>query len=183
MIASDLSACPKHLNVQKTIRGIEVVHKTKGGGVGGWFITAFAVGWNAFVSVFLYTMFTGGSYEFLGEETGGFGWGPFLFLTPFIGIGLVVLYATFFAWFGVTRVTVNPGKVAIFDGVGFIGVTEKFRLSPVVEIVNRAELDEDKQWDRKIVIKRPGEKDYQFGKDMDEESRAYIVALLRENRC
>ncbi len=172
---------PKRLQVRKTIRGIEVVHKTKGKGLGSWLITAFAVGWNAIVAVFLYAMMTGGSYEFLGEERSGFGWGPFLFLIPFILVGSVVIWATFVAWFGVTRLTVNPGKAEIFDGLWFLGWTERFQLNANLEIDNLAKLNRDSQWDRQITLKRPGKKDYQFGIDMDDESRAYIVALLRNN--
>ena len=49
-----------------------------------------------------------------------------LFLTPFIGIGIFLFSATVLCWFGRTEIRLQPSEATAFVGVGKIGYKKRF---------------------------------------------------------
>ncbi len=98
---------------------------------------------------------------------------------------LVLIGAAVFAWFSQIRVTKSGGHGEIFSGVGPLGRTHRFEWSDFSDVRDHefAEFTgkrrETTRTAHDVLLSGPSAS-YRFGKDLDDASRAFIVAFLRE---
>jgi hypothetical protein len=107
-----------------------------------------------------------------------------LFLTPFILIGLVLagVFLAFVA--GRTEVGITAGEGIVFSGVGWLGMRRRFAVRDVKDV-----RIEDRQWrdsdgDRRrqthIVIEMSSGRQIKLGSMLCDERRKYLAAALRK---
>ena len=103
---------PKNMEVAEGPGSLTVVRKWKAGSL-GFFFVVFALIWNLIVSVFVAAMFFGDGATWEGSDrkvSPAFMW---LFLTPFILIGLGTGYASLAFLFNRTRVSIEGDQVEV----------------------------------------------------------------------
>jgi len=165
--------------------------------VGAFATLAFSLFWNGIVSVFVLVAVAGtlrnldlkvphwfpapamnGSPMSVGMTL--FLW---IFLTPFIVIGLAMIGAFFSCLAGRTTVNIRNTDGVIFSGIGAIGFRRRFNPAAV-----KAVRIDDKQWrdsdggrQRKthIVIETREGKQIKFGSMLTEERRKFVAAATR----
>jgi hypothetical protein len=161
----------------------------------------FALFWNGIVSVFVLVALAG-TLKHLGftvphwfpapELNGGLmgvGMTLFLwiFLTPFILIGLTMIGVFVVSLGGRTEVRVRERDGVVFTGVGGLGWRRRFDASAVKEV----RID-DKQWrdsdgDRRrkpnVVIETNSGKPIKFGSLLTEERRKFVAGAVRQITC
>jgi hypothetical protein len=107
-----------------------------------------------------------------------------IFLTPFIVIGVSMIGAFFLSVGGRTEVQADPTGGTVFTGVGPLGYRRRFMPSHVADV-----RIEDKQWrdsdgDRQqktnIVIETKEGKLIRFGSMLSNERRRFLAAILRK---
>jgi hypothetical protein len=161
-------------------------------------IFLFAAFWNGIVSVFV-GLALASTLALLGIKPPG--WLPvpssdggpiglgftiflWLFLTPFIAIGLAMIFAFFSCLAGKTEIRVRDWQGEIFRGIGPLGLTKKFKTELVKEI-----RIEDRQWrdsdgDRRrnthIVVEMKEGKAIKFASSLAEDRRQFLAAAMRE---
>jgi hypothetical protein len=174
---------------------IGATHRSLGTAVGA---LAFAVFWNGIVSVFVLLALAGTlrhlgialPYWFPAPNMNGspmsLGMTIFLwiFLTPFILIGLVMIGAFLSCVAGRTEVRLGNTGGVIFTGIGSLGYRRRFDASAVKDV----RLD-DKQWSdsdgrrqRKscIVLETREGKLVKFGSMLAEERRKFVAGAVRK---
>lgn len=117
----DLNAPPA--GMQRLTLGSETMltasHRSLKNFVGVIMGLVIGVFWNSLVTLFIWSMLKEGVPIFM-----------WLFLTPFILIGLIIIGAVFWGFFmligGKTVVRVSPEQASVFTGVGFIGRLQHF---------------------------------------------------------
>ncbi|HEX7861237.1 MAG TPA: hypothetical protein VF773_12970 [Verrucomicrobiae bacterium] len=170
-------------------------HRSVGGAFGVFLFAAF---WNGIVSVFVVIALSS-TLSLLGVSTpewfpapkmkggGAMGVGMtvflWLFLTPFIAIGLALIGAFLSCLGGKTEIRVRDYDGEIFSGIGALGFKKKFKREAVKDV-----RIEDRQWrdsdgDRRrnthIVIDLLEGKPLKFGSSLPEERRQFLAASLR----
>jgi len=103
---------PKNLVVAEGPGSLTIVRKWKPGSL-GFFILAFALFWNLFVSVFVFAALFGGGATWEGTDrkvSPAFLW---LFLTPFILVGFGMGYGALALLFNRTRVSIEENKFEV----------------------------------------------------------------------
>jgi hypothetical protein len=169
-------------------------HRSVGGALGAF---AFAAFWNGIVSIFV-ALALASTLAHLGVARpewfpkpvmngGAIGVGMtlflWLFLTPFIVIGLAMIGVFFSCLGGKTEVRIRDVQGEIFSGIGPLGFKRKFRTDLVKDV-----RIEDKQWrdsdgDRRrsteIIIEMMEGKPIKFGSSLREDRRQFVAAALR----
>jgi hypothetical protein len=192
----DLSRPPKGAWQRGSALGtlIGATHRSVGGAIGTF---AFAAFWNGIVSIFV-ALALASTLALLGVPRPG--WFPapvmnggaigvgmtiflWLFLTPFILVGLAMIAAFFSCLGGRTEVQVREWQGELFTGVGPIGWKRKFKTENVKDV-----RIEDKQWrdsdgdhrrSTHILIEMTEGKPIKFGSSLNPERRQFVAAALR----
>ena len=193
----DLSRPPAGTWYSSTALGavIGASHRSIGGAIGTLAISLF---WNGIVSVFL-TLVISSTLHLLSVpvpdwfpnpkmngETMGWGMTLFLwlFLTPFILIGLAMIGAFFTALAGRTEIRIQQGHGVIFTGVGPIGRRRRFNPQLVSKVRVNDERWRDSDGDRRrrteIVLEAEDGKRIRLGGSLPEERRNFLAAALRK---
>jgi hypothetical protein len=106
-----------------------------------------------------------------------------IFLTPFIAIGLFFIGSFLSCLLGRTEVRLRASQGAVFTGIGTFGYTRRFNTTQV----NEVRID-DRQWrdsdgDRRrnvaIIIETSGGKPIKFGSMLSDERRQFVAGALR----
>ncbi|HSU57347.1 MAG TPA: hypothetical protein VLT36_25115 [Candidatus Dormibacteraeota bacterium] len=193
----DVSRPPSGTWFQRMGNGVAfgATHRSLGQAFGLLFFTLF---WNGIVSVFV--MFAlASTLQHLGIPLPH--WFPsptsrghsiplgmtvflWLFLTPFIAIGLSTVAGVLSCLAGRTEVRIDGQQVSIFSGVGPVGFRKRFPASDVEDV-----RIEDKRWrnndgatgrNTQIVVETK-QKPFKFGSMLSAERRQFIAgALLKE---
>jgi hypothetical protein len=174
---------------------IGATHRSLGAALGALAISIF---WNGIVSVFV-LLALAGTLHHLGLPQPG--WFPapnmnggsmsagmtiflWIFLTPFILIGLVMIGAFLSALGGRTEVRMRNAEGTVFTGIGSLGYRRRFDASSVKDV----RID-DKQWrdsggDRRrktcVVIETREGKVVRFGSMLAEERRKFVAGAVRK---
>lgn len=174
---------------------IGATHRSMGAAIGA---LVFALFWNGIVSVFV-LLALASTLRHLGlglpewfpvpdmkNDTMSVGMTIFmwLFLTPFIVIGLVMIGAFLSALGGRTEVRMNHAEGVVFTGVGALGFRRRFDASGVKDV-----RIEESQWsDRRghrqrktlILIETRDGKQVKLGSALTPERRKFVAGALRQ---
>ena len=108
-----------------------------------------------------------------------------LFLTPFIAIGLAMFGAFLSALAGRTEVRISRGEGVIFVGIGPLGYRRRFAVSAVqeVRIEDQRWRDSDGHSQRKanIIVELQQGKKIKFASMLTEERRKFVAAAVRRS--
>jgi hypothetical protein len=174
---------------------IGATHRALGSAIGALAISLF---WNGIVSVFVLCAISGTLYNlhipvpewFPAPKMNGtnmsvgmviFLW---IFLTPFIVIGLAMIGAFLSCTGGRTEVRMHHSEGTVFTGIGMLGIRRRFNTQAVKEV----RID-DKQWrdsdggrqsKTHIVIETLEGKLIKFGGMLREDRRKYVAAAVRK---
>ena len=103
-----------------------------------------------------------------------------LFLTPFILVGLTMVATVALSLFGRVSVRVAPGGGRGFTGIGPLGWPRRFDPAQVTGVsVGKAAWQQNGQDVPAVVIDRRGRGPLRFGTTLTVERRAWLVAALR----
>lgn len=107
-----------------------------------------------------------------------------LFLTPFIAIGLGMICAFLFCVAGRTEVTISQTGADLYTGIGPLGRHRRFDARSVqeVRIDNQQWRDNDGERRRtaQIVVEMAEGKAIKFGSWLNEERRMFVTGALRK---
>ena len=107
-----------------------------------------------------------------------------LFLTPFIAIGLAMIGAFLSALAGRTEVRLRPSEGAVFTGIGLLGWSRRFNPQNVKDVrmdeKRWRDSDGDRQSKTEIVIELQEGKAIRFGSMLREERRLFVAAGTRK---
>ncbi len=171
-------------------------HRSIGTAIGALFVGLF---WNGIVSIFV-LLATAATLGHLGIPVphwfpapnmngGPMGVGMtiflWLFLTPFIAIGLVMIGAFLSALAGRTEVRINGAEGLVFSGIGAIGRRRRFATTSVkdIRIDERPWHDSDgnRQHKTYIIIETHQGKPIKFGSMLTDERRRFLAAAVRKS--
>jgi len=174
---------------------VGATHRSVGGALGA---LAFALFWNGIVSVFV-TFAIAGTLRNLhltlpswfpapnmnGSPMGvGMTLFLWLFLTPFIVIGLVMIGAFLSSLGGRTEVRIHNAEGVVFSGIGPLGFRKRFDARAVkeVRIEDKSWRDNDGGRQRKtnIVIETREGKLIRLGSMLREDRRKFLASALRK---
>ena len=173
-----------------TFQGVElgVSHRSAVAALG---TLAAAVFWNGIVSVFVVIALSG-TVNVMGktapewfpapemnDQTMGVGMVIFmwLFLTPFILVGLFLIFSVFLALGGKTTVRIERDQGALFTGIGPIGYKRRFSVREVEKVsIDRSERNDAES----VQILLKSGKDLKFGSILSNEKRVFIGSALRK---
>jgi hypothetical protein len=148
-----------------------------------FFFTFFALFWNSIVSVFV--VITLANVIQHGFSQSAFDNAPFpgfefIFLTPFVLVGLVMTGVALTTMFGKVVVTVAGNAAAIFTGVGRLGWTRRFAWSDIDSATEEydASTRVNNQPVRRIVL--DGKRQIKFATLLNEDRRRYVASVLRQ---
>jgi hypothetical protein len=170
---------------------IGATHRSWGAALGTLAVSLF---WNGIVSIFV-LLATAGTLSHLGVQVPL--WFPapkmngspmtvgmllflWLFLTPFILIGLTMIGAFLLALGGRTEVTIHNAQGSVFTGIGPLGYRRRFDASGVRQVRLKDKQGQDGQSQTEIVIEPHEGKLIKFGSSLPEERRQFIAAALRQ---
>ena len=105
-----------------------------------------------------------------------------LFLTPFIAVGLVVLATFFSSLVGRTELRVDAEKGILFSGIGSLGFRKRFSTSNVqdVRVEDKRWRDSDGDSRRKTqIVIETNEKPIYFGSMLTEERRRFLAGAAK----
>lgn len=178
--------------------GTEVVigatHRSLGGALGLLF---FALFWNGIVSVFV-VLVVASTLRHLGISVPG--WFPapnmhdnsmsvgmtvflWLFLTPFIAIGLAMIAAFLSCIGGRTEIRIQNENATVFSGIGSIGRRRRFEVSQVktvrIDDHHWRDSDGDRRRKTNIVIETHAGKLIKFGSMLSAERRKFVASAAR----
>lgn len=174
---------------------IRATHRSVGAALGALAVALF---WNGIVSVFV-LLAIASTLNLLGiplpnwfpapnmqANPMGLGMTLFmwLFLTPFILIGVSMISLFFLSIGGRTEIQIDPSETTVFTGVGPLGYRRRFLTSQVSDV----RLDEQQWRDRSgnrqgkiyIVIEMQGGRLIRLGSMLSEERRKFVGALLNK---
>ena len=155
----------------------------------------FALFWNGLLSVFVVFAIAGtlhhlhvplpGWFPMPKMEGGGemdvgmtvFLW---LFLTPFIGIGLIVAGAVLSSFFGRTEVRIANSQAIIFNGIGAVGWKRRFDCSQIKSVKQHRSHNSEGSDTLTILMETRAGKQIKFGSMLSSERRQFILAALRQ---
>ena len=107
-----------------------------------------------------------------------------IFLMPFIAIGLGMIMAFLSSLFGRTELSIRNGEVVLYRGIGPFGYRRRFAASETkdVRIEDRKWRDSDGDSRRKtvIVIETRAGKLIKFGTQLTEDRRKFVAAAARK---
>ena len=173
---------------------IGATHRSLGGAFGLFLFAAF---WNGIISIFV-AFALSSTLALLGLDRPG--WFPkpimnggpmgagmtiflWLFLTPFIVVGLALIAGFFSCLAGRTEVRVRHGQGEVFTGVGSLGFTKKFNREAIKEVriedFQWRDSDGDRRRNTHILIELLQGKPIKFGSSLTDERRQFVAAALR----
>ncbi len=174
---------------------IGATHRSLGAALG---LLAVSLFWNGIVSVFV-SLASASTLHLLdlpvpawfpapimNDSPMGMGMTIFLwlFLTPFIAIGVGMICALLLTLAGGTEVSMNRFEASVFTGIGPIGYRRRFDPQAVtdVRIDDQRWRDSDGDYRRKtcILIETREGKKLKFGSGLTEERRRFVAASLRK---
>lgn len=107
-----------------------------------------------------------------------------LFLSPFIAVGLVMIGAFLMCLGGKTEVRIRDWQGEIFTGIGSLGFRKKFNTQAVrnvrIEDKQWRDSDGDQRRSTQILIEMMEGKPIKFASGMTEERRQFVAAALRK---
>jgi hypothetical protein len=175
-------------------RTIGATHRSAGGAIGALLIGLF---WNGIVSIFVLIALASSLRHldiplpewFPAPDMSGspmsvgmtiFLW---IFLTPFIAIGLALAGAFLSYVAGRSEVRIRGGEGVVFSGVGPLGWRRRFDASAVKEVRvedrHWRDSDGDRRQKTQIVIEPMSGKPIRFGSMLTEDRRRFVAAALR----
>jgi hypothetical protein len=142
----------------------------------GWFFLFFSGFWNTIVSIFLVTAIAG---AIKGEDSfdGPFPGFIFVFLIPFVLVGIGTAIAALMGLFGTMRVTLEHGLLTVFTGLLGIGRTKVIDWGAATG-VRVADSGVRSNNQAVMHIEVDGPKPVKFGLFLSEERRQFIAAVL-----
>ena len=154
----------------------------------------FALFWNGIVSIFVLCAISGTLHnlhiplpswfpapKMNGEDMGvGMTIFMWLFLTPFILIGLFVAGSFFSSLFGRTEVRIANSQGVVFIGIGALGWKRRFDLAQVKTVRLQSQRNRDGQDTLTILIETREGKQIKFGSLLSKERRQFVLAALRK---
>ncbi|HEY1172088.1 MAG TPA: hypothetical protein VGH19_12010 [Verrucomicrobiae bacterium] len=193
-VVVDLQNPPKGAWYRREV-GLTVIgatHRSWGAAVA---TLAFGLFWNGVVSVFVMLALLS-TLKLLGVPLPSWvpkmdgeqlGWGMtiflWLFLTPFIVVGLGMIGAFLSSIGGKTEVRVEMSDGLVFVGVGSVGWKKRFNLREVkgVRVINNSWTDSDGDRRKKtgIVIELHDGKEIEFGSVLTKERMMFVAGALR----
>jgi hypothetical protein len=173
---------------------IGATHRSLGAALGALAISLF---WNGIVSIFV-ALAVSATLQHMGialphwfpsprMNGGEMGVGMtiflWLFLTPFIAIGLAMIGAFFSALAGRTQVRIGQGEGVVFTGIGSVGYRRRFNPSEVREVRIHDDSWRDSDGDRRrkthIIIEANDGKLIKFGSTLREDRMRFVAAAIR----
>ncbi|HSY19899.1 MAG TPA: hypothetical protein VK815_16265 [Candidatus Acidoferrales bacterium] len=115
-----------------------------------------------------------------GEMTVGMTLGLWLFLTPFIFIGLFLVGSVLSSFFGHTEIRIIESKATIFTGIGRLGWKQRFDASQVKIVKTHEDHNSEGASPITIVIEMNNGKYRQFGTMLTEKHRQFLLAALQK---
>jgi len=154
----------------------------------------FALFWNGIVSMFVCFAIAGTLHNLNAPlpawfpapkmNGGNMGWGEtlflWLFLTPFICIGLGVAAACLTSLFGRTEVKIESSQGTIFTGVGAIGWKRKFDTSEIQSVRMSQRRNNDGQDTYTVLMETRNGKQLKLGSLLTNERRRFVLGALRK---
>jgi hypothetical protein len=108
-----------------------------------------------------------------------------IFLTPFIVIGLGMIFAFLSALAGKTEVRISGAEGMVFSGIGALGLRRRFETTSVkdIRIDERPWRDSDgnRQHRTCIIIETQQGKQFKLGSMLTNERRHFLAAALRRS--
>lgn len=192
----DASRPPAGTSFQRDGRGVVIgaTHRSIGQAFGLLFITLF---WNGIVSVFVLLAFAS-TLQHMGVALPH--WFPsptsrgssipvgmtiflWLFLTPFIAIGLAMLAGFLSCLAGRTEIQIQGSQCVIFTGIGALGFRKRFATSDArdVRIEDRSWRDSSGNSRRKAqIVVETSSKPISFGSMLTVERRRFVAGCLKK---
>ena len=107
-----------------------------------------------------------------------------LFLTPFILIGLAMIAAFLSSLAGQIEVTIHNDEANIFNGIGRLGFRKRFRPSSVRDLKIETQVWNSNNGNRSrrtnIILELNDGKPIKFGSGLSEERRTFVAAAMRK---
>jgi hypothetical protein len=178
-----------------TSQVIGATHRSIGGAIGALAIALF---WNGITSIFVLIALAS-TLRHLGLHLPH--WFPapnvsgppmavgmtvflWVFLLPFITIGLVMIGAFFSSLGGRTEVRINNAEGTVFTGVGALGYRRRFDASGVKDVRVNEKQWRDSDGDRRsktlIIIETREGKEVKLGSMLTAERRKFVAGALRK---
>lgn len=107
-----------------------------------------------------------------------------LFLSPFIAIGLALIAALITTVFGRTELSVSAGAGKLFTGVGGLGLTTRFRATDIMDVSierERRRSSNSGTPSNAIILRTSEGKAHKFGGNLSANKRTYMAAVLADN--
>ncbi len=154
----------------------------------------FALFWNGIVSIFV-ALATAGTLRVLGwphpawfpapkmngEEMGvGMVLFLWLFLTPFITVGMFVAGSCLSALFGRTEVRVNGTQGTVFTGVGSLGWRRRFDAAQVKNVTLQQKRNSEGSDSFVLLLEMRAGKQVKLGSLLSGERRNFMLVALRQ---
>ena len=161
-------------------------------------LLAFSLFWNGIVSVFVFFAFNStlhlldlprpAWFPSPKMNGGDMGWGMtvflWLFLTPFIVIGLAMLGGFVSALGGRTEMRIQDGQGVLYTGIGALGWRRRFNAQSVneVRIDDRRwrDSDGDTRRTKQIVVEMVNGKAIRFGSMLRDDRMKFVAAAARK---
>lgn len=153
---------------------------------------AFGLFWNGIVSVFVLINIAGTLHNFhislpawfpapskVDNMTVGMTIFLWIFLTPFMAIGLTLIGTFLSAVAGKTEVQIQNDQGIVFTGIGSIGIRRRFNPGDIKEISVRNDLNNKGQQTTFIVTETREGRLIKFGTLLREDRRNFLAAVLR----
>jgi hypothetical protein len=192
----DTSRPPSGVTYGPKGAGAEIVlsHRSIGSAIG---TLLFALFWNGILSVFIGVallstmklMHLPRPNQLAGPQfDGDLGlWGTiglWIFLLPFIAVGLFLLATFVMAIAGRTEIRIQPGECTLFSGVGAVGWRRRFNPANVtqvrVEDLRWRDGDGDSRRSTMIVLEMETGKPLKFGSGFKPEQRNFVAAVMKK---
>lgn len=156
----------------------------------------FGLFWNGILSVFIFVAVSATLSHFDFEAPAWFpkpemNGGPmgvgmtiflWLFLTPFICVGLAMIFAFLSAAAGKTEVRINALEGVLFSGVGPLGFRRRFRPDQVKDVrVEETRRGDDESGKSNILIElHDRKKPIKFGSTLRDDRKTFVAAAVRK---
>jgi hypothetical protein len=178
---------------QETIIGAS--HRSVGAAI---FSLAFCLFWNGILSIFVLIALSGTLWHlgvpmphwFPAPEVNGGSMGVgmtiflWIFLLPFIAVGLGMLGYFLLAVAGRTELSIRNTEAAVFTGVGRVGYRRRFDPTAVQDVKIAERQWRDSDGDRRnqvaIVIENRAGKQVKFGGSLTPERRRFLASAARK---
>ncbi len=102
-----------------------------------------------------------------------------IFLTPFMAIGLIIISTFFSAVAGKTEVQIQNDQGTVFIGIGPIGIRRRFNPGAIKEISVRSDQNSKGQQSTFIVLETREGRLIKFGTLLREDRRNFLAAVIR----